>query len=80
MSFNNYSIKRLTEKLRKLPPFKDLSIISFLKEIPFFAEIDESILEIKEISDSIIITEYDSNDIICRHGKLDERFHIILSG
>ena len=32
------------------------------------------------ISDSIVITEYDSNDIICRHGKLDERFHIILSG
>ena len=80
MSLNNYSIKRLTEKLRKFPAFKDLSIISILKEITFFTEIDESTLELKEISDSIVITEYNSNDIICRHGKLDERFHIILSG
>ncbi len=80
MSLNNYSIKRLTEKLRKIPSFKDLNVTSIFKEIPFFDEIDKSILEIKEISDSIVITEYDSNDIICRHGKLDERFHIILSG
>ncbi len=80
MSLNNYSIKRLTEKLRKFPAFKDLSIISILKEIPFFAEIDESTLELKEVSDSIVITEYDSIDFICRHGKLDELFHIILSG
>jgi CRP-like cAMP-binding protein/GH15 family glucan-1,4-alpha-glucosidase len=80
MSLNNYSIKRLTEKLRKIPSFKDLSTISILKEIPFFTEIDESTLELKEISDSIVITEYDSNGIICRHGKLDELFHIILSG
>lgn len=80
MSLNNYSIKKLAEKLRKIPSFRDLDIASIFREIPFFAEIDESILEINEIADSIVITEYSSNDIICRHGKLNERFHIILYG
>ncbi len=80
MSLNNFSIKKLTDKLRKIPSLKDLSVTSILKEIPFFSEISEATLQLNEISDSIIINEYNSNDIICRHGKLDERFHIILSG
>ncbi len=80
LSLNNFSIKKLTDKLRKIPSLNDLSVTSILKGIPFFSEISETTLQLNEISDSIIINEYNPNDIICRHGKLDERFHIILTG
>ncbi|MCP5007751.1 MAG: cyclic nucleotide-binding domain-containing protein [Planctomycetes bacterium] len=80
MSLNKYSIKKLAEKLVKIPSLKGLSATSILKEIPFFSEIKDTTLRLDEITDSIVINEYDSNYIICRHGKLDERFHIILNG
>ncbi len=64
----------------KIPSLEDVSPASIFKEISFFSEIDESTLKRKEISAAITVNEYGFNDIICRHGKLDERFHIILYG
>ncbi len=78
MSLNSYPVKGLINKLKHIPYFSNMDVESILKSIDFFSDVDEKI--IKEISESILFFEYDTDDIICRHGKFDDYFYVILSG
>lgn len=78
MSLNNYTIKQFVSKLQKVPLFEKTSPALLLKSIEFFKELDP--LYLNEISEKIIISEYKKDTIICRHGKFDEYFYIILDG
>ncbi len=78
MAFNNITLKSLSSGLSSIPLYKDVKSGDVLKAIDFFSELDNTLLE--EIASSIMISEFPENYIISRHGKLDERFYIILSG
>ncbi len=78
MILNVYTINELMGKLNNFPVFSGMKESSLLKGIPFFSDIDESVLQ--EVSGKVSIYEFDADKIVCRHGKFDERFYIILSG
>ncbi len=78
MILNVYTIKELMGKLNHFPGLSGMKESVLLKGIPFFFDIEESILE--EISRNISIYEFNEEEIVCRHGKFDERFYIILAG
>jgi CRP-like cAMP-binding protein len=78
MSLNTYSIKALSQKLNNFPLFKELEVASMLKAMHFFSDVDESYLN--DVSDSLMISEFCKDDIICRHGVFDKQFSIIISG
>ncbi len=78
MSLNRYPIKELVSNLKHVPYFKSLSPISILESIDFFSGLNREILE--KISSSVLFYEFEKDHIICRHGKFDESFYIILSG
>ncbi|MCU0849077.1 MAG: cyclic nucleotide-binding domain-containing protein, partial [Spirochaetes bacterium] len=72
------NILDLTGRLRNFPSLRDLLPSSLLKGIDFFSDVDAALLD--EISGSVSISEFNTGDIICRHGKYDEKFHVLLSG
>jgi CRP-like cAMP-binding protein len=78
MGLHDCSIGELTGILRSIPLFSGLSSPDMLRSVDFFAGAPDAILE--EIAASIVISEFSAGSIVCRHGKFDERFHIILSG
>jgi CRP-like cAMP-binding protein len=78
MSLNDYSLKRLTSKLKHFPLLKDINAVSILNGIPFFSGLED--LSNIEVMDSIHVCEFYQNQVICRHGTFNENCHIILSG
>ncbi len=73
-----YSLSDILKKLQHIPYFQETSGGLILKSIPFFQDIDESVL--MEASPSVTFKEYTEDEIVCRHGKFDQRFFYILSG
>jgi CRP-like cAMP-binding protein len=51
---------------------------AILKSIDFFSDVESEVIQ--KIAKSILYFEYDRDDIICRHGKFDDHFYVILSG
>ena len=78
MPINNLSVKALSSGLGSIPIYGNIKTGKVLKEIDFFRELSIEFLE--GIADSVVITEFSSGDIVCRHGRFDDRFYIILSG
>ncbi len=78
MSLNNCSIKALTDKLSNFPLFEKAEPASVLNKFSFFSDIDAPLLN--DAADSIVISEFPANTIICRHGMFDKQFHIIITG
>lgn len=78
MGLHNCSIRELSESLRSIPHFGGLGPASMLRSLPFFSDVMDSVLE--EIAGSVVVSEFPQDAIVCRHGKFDERFYIILSG
>jgi len=78
MSLNNYTLGELSSRLKSIPLYCSIKGSSVLKELEFFSDLDEKVLD--EISDTVVISEFSEGDIICRHGMFDERFFILLSG
>ncbi len=78
MGLQNCSISELTGSLRSIPHFKNVNSPAMLKTMDFFSGTPDDVLE--EIAGSVRISEFAAGTIICRHGKFDERFYIILSG
>ena len=78
MGLHNCSIRELSESLKSIPHFGGLGPASMLRSLPFFADVADSVLE--EIAGSVVVSEFPRDAIVCRHGKFDERFYIILSG
>ena len=78
MSLNNYTLGELSSRLKSIPLYQNIKGSGVLKELDFFSDLDEKVLD--EISDTVVISEFSEGDIICRHGMFDERFFILLSG
>ncbi|MCP4131690.1 MAG: cyclic nucleotide-binding domain-containing protein, partial [bacterium] len=78
MSFNGSTITDLVKNLHTIPFFDTLASARLLKSIDFFSSMEEELLE--ELAPTILLTEFERDSIVCRHGKFDERFYIILSG
>jgi CRP-like cAMP-binding protein len=78
MIFNEYSVMDLVTYLKQIPAFKKTDCSVILKSIDFFSDIDGKILE--EISPWVHFCEFKKDHIICRHGKFNEKFYILLSG
>lgn len=78
MIFNEYSVPYLVSHLKQIPAFKEIDSPAILKSIDFFSDIDVELLE--EISQFVQLCEFKKDDIICRHGKFNEKFYILLSG
>jgi len=78
MSLNNYTLGELSSRLKSIPLYQSIKGSNVLKELDFFSDLDEKVLD--EISDTVVISEFSEGDIICRHGMFDEQFYILLSG
>ena len=78
MGLHDCSIRELSESLHSIPRFHGLNASEILKSLAFFTDVSAPVLE--KISGDVVISEYPRNHIICRHGKFDERFHLILDG
>lgn len=78
MSLNNNTLRELSSRLSSIPLYRNIKSSKVLKELDFFSDVSDEILE--DISDSVVISEFTADDIICRHGMFDERFYIIISG
>jgi CRP-like cAMP-binding protein len=75
---NGISLKQLTETLVCMGSLKDLKASSLLTGDEFFAGLDEKTLT--DAAGSINLASFKAGDIICRHGKFDEKFYLILNG
>ena len=73
-----YSVREISDKLKNIFFFKNISPGAILKEMDFFSDVNESFLD--EIADQVEICEFIKDDIICRHGQFNDRFYILLSG
>jgi CRP-like cAMP-binding protein len=78
MSLNKNTLRELSTRLGSIPLYRNIKGSKVLKELDFFSDVSDEILE--DITDSVMISEFITDDIICRHGMFDERFYIILSG
>ena len=78
MSFNGNSVNEFITSLKYIPFFKESTAAIILKSIDFFSDVNEDILE--EVADSIFFVGYNKDEIICRHGKFDENFFVIITG
>ena len=78
MGLQNSSIRELTESLRTVPFFSTVDANSILRSLDFFSDVSDATLE--EIAGEVVMSGFPAGTIICRHGKFDERLHIILSG
>ncbi len=78
MSLNKNTLRELSTRLSSIPLYRNIKGSKVLKELDFFSDVSDEILE--DITDSVMISEFIKDDIICRHGMFDERFYIILSG
>jgi CRP-like cAMP-binding protein len=72
------SIPDFVSDLKQIPLFEKVDSSSILKSIDFFSDIDTNLLG--EIAQSVQLCQFNKSQIICRHGKFNERFYIILSG
>ena len=72
------SIPDFVSHLKRIPLFEKIDSSSILKSIDFFSDVDTNLLG--EISQSVQLCQFNRNQIICRHGKFNERFYILLSG
>lgn len=78
MGLQNYTIKDLSASLRLIPYFKEVSPVGVLRSMDFFSDVNED--TIASIAADVFISEFPEGTVVCRHGKFDERFFIILSG
>ncbi len=78
MGLDNYSVENLVSSLKAIPHFSGLTAPGMLKSLEFFSGVPEGLLE--ETASSLMVSEFPRETIICRHGKFDERFHLILAG
>ncbi len=78
MGLHNCSIKELSKDLLHFPLFEKTTPASILKKLDFFSDLEMKVLD--EISGSAVISVIPAGTIICRYGKYDERFYVILAG
>ncbi len=78
MGLQNYTIQDLSGSLQRIPYFKGVSPAAVLRSLEFFKDIDEATLT--GIAREVRISEFPAGTVVCRHGKFDEHFYIILSG
>ncbi len=78
MGLNNFTVADLARSLRTIPLFRDVSPRAMLGTIDFFSDLPAEALD--ELSREATIREYPAGAIVCRHGKYDEMFHLILEG
>ncbi len=78
MGLNNFTVADLAQSLRTFPLFKSVTPHAVLGTIDFFSDIPADGLE--DLSREAKIGEFPAGTIVCRHGKYDESFHLILDG
>ena len=78
MGLNNFTVAELAHSLRAIPLFRDVSAPTVLKTIDFFSDVPALVLS--GLAREVTISEFPAGTIVCRHGKFDEFFHLILEG
>ncbi len=78
MSLNKYTITELVSRLRNIPSLGGLEPASLFGGIAFFSDVTPELLG--AIAGTVSLCEFNSGDIICRHGMFDERFYVLLTG
>lgn len=78
MILNKISLEQLSQKLNNIPLYNSISAADVLNHISFFKDISKEVLA--DLVDKIELYEFREKAIICRHGKFNEYFYIILSG
>lgn len=78
MGLHNFTIRQLSEELGAIPFFGGASPGAILRSLDFFSDVDDAVLA--DVADDVMICEIPADTVICRHGKFDERFYLLLSG
>lgn len=75
---HGYSLREAADRLTRIPSFHAITPSGLLQDISFFNQLpDESLAP---LYNSIYFSEYMKDKVICRQGKFDGLFFIILSG
>ncbi len=78
MGLNNFTVAELAGSLRNIPLFRDVSAPAMLRTIDFLSDVPDDALS--GLARQVTISEFPAGAIVCRHGKFDEFFHLILDG
>lgn len=78
MGLNNFTVAELAGSLRNIPLFREVSAPAVLRTIDFLSDVPDDALS--GLARQVTISEFPAGAIVCRHGKFDEFFHLILNG